>query len=106
MKVWYVYMMANKPNGVIYIGITDDIEERVKEHKLKVRPESFTAKYNCDKLVYFEECFSGEEAITRERRMKKWKRDWKIALIEEMNPSWMDISINWNLNLNKFRNGR
>ncbi|WP_418511812.1 GIY-YIG nuclease family protein [Corallibacter sp.] len=106
MKVWYVYMMANKPNGVIYIGITDDIEERVKEHKLKVRPESFTAKYNCDKLVYFEECISVEEAIIRERRMKKWKRDWKIDLIEEMNPSWMDISINWNLNLNKFRNGR
>ncbi|GAA3781571.1 GIY-YIG nuclease family protein [Corallibacter vietnamensis] len=106
MKVWYVYMMANKPNGVIYIGITDDIEERVKEHKLKVRPESFTAKYNCDKLVYFEECFSDEEAIAREKRMKKWKRNWKIDLIEEMNPNWMDISINWNLNLNKFRNGR
>jgi len=103
MSFWYVYIMSNRPNGVIYIGITDNIEERVKEHKLKFRSKSFTAKYNCDKLLYFEEFVNNKEAIIRERGMKKWKRDWKIELIEEMNPSWVDISMNWNLNLNKFR---
>ncbi len=95
--------MANKPNGVIYIGVTDDIEERVKEHKLKVYPKSFTARYNCENLVYFEEFEKGEEASTRERQFKKWKREWKIKLIEEMNPSWSDLSINWNLDTRRFR---
>ena len=95
--------MTNKPNGVLYIGVTDNIEERVKEHKLKMYPKAFTARYNCNKLVYFEEFSSGDEAIIRERQFKKWKRDWKINLIEEMNPSWSDLSINWNLNYNKFR---
>jgi putative endonuclease len=95
--------MNNKPNGVIYIGVTDNIEERVKEHKLKVFPKSFTAKYNCDKLIYFEEFVNGEEACVREIQFKKWKRDWKIKLIEEMNPGWTDLSMNWNFNFRKFR---
>ena len=55
MKLWYVYIMSNKPNGVLYIGVTDDIEERIKEHKLKLYPKAFTSRYNCDKLIYFEE---------------------------------------------------
>ncbi len=96
--------MNNKKDGVLYIGVTDNIEERVKEHKLKVHPKSFTAKYNCDKLVYFEAFENGAEAEIRETQFKKWKRDWKIELIEEMNPSWSDLSINWNLNYNKIRN--
>ena len=96
--------MNNKKDGVLYIGVTDNIEERVKEHKLKVHPKSFTAKYNCDKLVYFEEFENGAEAEIRETQFKKWKRDWKIELIEEMNPSWSDLSTNWNLNYNKIRN--
>ena len=95
--------MANKPIGVIYIGVTDNIEERVKEHKLKLYPNSFTAKYNCNKLIYFEEITDAENAYNREKRMKKWRRDWKIKLIENMNPSWMDLSLNWNFNMNKFR---
>ena len=103
MKYWYVYIMANKPNGVIYIGVTDHLDERVKEHKLKVYPKSFTARYNCEILVYFEEFENGEKASIREVQFKKWKRDWKINLIKEMNPSWSDLSINWNLNYNKFR---
>lgn len=103
MKLWYVYVMANKPNGTIYIGMTNEIEERVKEHKLKIFPRSFTAKYNCDKLIYLEEFENGEEAVKRERQFKKWKRDWKIDLIEDMNPNWIDLSINWNFNYNTLR---
>lgn len=103
MNHWYVYIMSNKPNGVIYIGVTNNIEERIKEHKLKAFPKSFTARYNCDKLVYFEEFENGAVAEKRERQFKKWKRNWKVELIEEMNPSWSDLSINWNLNFNKLR---
>ena len=103
MKHWYVYIMSNRANGVLYIGVTDNIEERVKEHKLKVYPKSFTAKYNCIMLVYFEEFENGKDAEKRERQFKKWKRNWKIELIEEMNPNWIDISTNWNLNFNKLR---
>lgn len=103
MKLWYVYIMANKPNGVLYIGVTDNIDERVKEHKLKIYPNSFTAKYNCDNLVYFEEIENGTEASVREQQFKKWKREWKIKLIEEMNPGWADLSVNWNLNMSRFR---
>ncbi|MAN26232.1 MAG: excinuclease ABC subunit C [Mesonia sp.] len=95
--------MTNKPNGVLYIGVTDNLEERVKEHKLKVYPKSFTARYNCDKLVYLEEIENGVEAAKREKQFKKWKRDWKIKLIEEMNPRWIDISENWNLD---YKNSR
>jgi len=95
--------MANKPNGVIYIGVTDNIDERVKEHKLKISPKSFTAKYNCDKLIYFEEFENGEDATIREKQFKKWKREWKIKLIEEMNPGWSDLSLNWNLDFRRLR---
>ena len=106
MKYWCVYIMANKPNGVIYIGVTDNLDERVKEHKLRVYPKSFTARYNCDILVYFEEFENGEKASIREVQFKKWKRDWKIKLIEEMNPSWADLSLNWNLGNKIFRNNK
>jgi len=104
MVHWFVYIMSNKEKGVIYIGLTDNIEERVKEHKLKIYPRSFTARYNCDKLMYFEEFEDGAEAGIREKQFKKWKRDWKIELIEEMNPCWNDLSLNWNLNYEKVRN--
>ncbi len=103
MKFWNVYIMTNRLNGVLYVGVTDNLDERVKEHKLKAFPKSFTAKYNCDKLVYFEQFENGEEAIKREKQMKKWKREWKINLIEEFNPNWVDISLNWKLNYNKLR---
>ena len=95
--------MANKPNGVIYIGATDNIDERVKEHQLKIYPKSFTSRYNCNMLVYFEEFEDGVEAVQREKRFKKWKRGWKVELIEEMNPKWSDLSLNWKLNYNRLR---
>jgi putative endonuclease len=78
MSTWFIYIMSNKPNGVVYIGVTDNLEARVLEHKGKVYRKSFTARYNCDKLVYFEEFQNGEDASTREKQLKKWKRNWKI----------------------------
>ena len=95
--------MTNKTNSVLYIGVTENIEERVKEHKLKKYPNSFTAKYNCNKLVYFEEHEIADTALKREKQLKKWKRDWKINLIVNMNPGWDDLTTNWNLNYNKLR---
>ncbi|WP_225318043.1 GIY-YIG nuclease family protein [Flavobacterium luteum] len=87
----------------MYVVVTDNLLERVKEHKLKIYLNSFTAKYNCDKLIYFEEWEDGFEATVREKQLKKWKRDWKVNLIEDMNPAWMDISLNWNFNFNIIR---
>lgn len=96
MKLWHVYIMTNKTDGVLYIGVTDNIDARVQEHKTKVFRKSFTARYNCDKLIYFEEYENGFEASKREKQMKKWKRKWKTKLIEEMDPGWFDLSMNWN----------
>ena len=98
--------MASKPNEVIYIGVIHNLDERVKEHKLKVYPKSFTARYNCENLVYFEEFKNGKKASMREVQFKKWKRDWKIKLIEEMNPSWSDLSVNWNLDTTRLRSNK
>ena len=92
---WFVYIMTNKSNEVLYIGVTDDIDSRVEEHKTKVYPQSFTARYNCNKLVYFEEFDNGSKASRREKQMKKWNREWKIKLIVEINPNWSDLSLNW-----------
>lgn len=83
--------------------MTDNLEERVTEHKLKIYPKSFTAKYNCNKLVYFEEFTDRGKAYIREKQFKKWKREWKIRCIVDMNPSWIDISENWNINFNRTR---
>ena len=97
--------MSNKLNGVLYIGVTDDLDNRIIEHKNKLYNKSFTSRYNCNKLVYFEKIKDGFEAIKREKQMKKWKRDWKIKLIEEMNTGCFDLSLNWNMNFNELRNG-
>ena len=94
MNKFYVYILASKRNGTIYIGATNDIERRVLEHKNKV-VSSFTAKYNVKLLVYFEEYDTGEEAFTRERQMKKWNRAWKLKLIEKENKNWNDLSKEW-----------
>ena len=87
---FYVYILASKRNGTIYTGMTDDLYRRVTEHKAKSIP-GFTTKYGCDKLVWFEQHPTREDAFRRERRIKEWRRSWKLLLIEENNPIWRDL---------------
>jgi len=87
---FYVYILASRIGGTLYIGVTNDLVRRVAEHRLK-QVESFTKKYELDRLVYFEQFDDAENAIRREKRLKKWNRDWKIRLIEEHNPNWDDL---------------
>jgi putative endonuclease len=89
-KNFFVYMLASQKNGTLYIGVTSDLPKRVWEHKNKV-VEGFTEKYDVDKLLWFEQHDNAESAITREKQMKEWKRDWKIKRIAEMNPDWNDL---------------
>lgn len=91
MKNYFVYILASSRNGTLYIGITSDLARRVEEHKTGTVP-GFTEKYSVSSLVYYEVFNSAEEAITREKRMKKWNREWKLNLIEKTNPNWQDIS--------------
>lgn len=86
-----VYILTNYNNEVLYIGVTSELFFRIKEHKEKYYPSSFTAKYNCDKLVYYEQFISIEEAIVKEKQLKNWKRQWKINLINNFNPNWEDL---------------
>lgn len=86
-----VYIMSNVFNTVVYIGVTSNLFSRVAEHRNKIYPNSFTAKYNCNKLVYFEMFTTIEEAIAMEKRLKKWNRAWKNQLIEKNNPLWEDL---------------
>ena len=85
-----VYILASKPNGTLYIGVTGDLVRRVGEHRNNV-VESFTSRYGVYRLVYFEMCGDMEQAILREKRIKKWNRSWKIELIERQNPQWTDL---------------
>ena len=90
MKQFSVYIVASRRNGTLYIGVTSDLVARIWQHKTKA-VAGFTARYGCDRLVYFEMLDSAEAAITREKQMKEWRRAWKIALIEEANPDWLDL---------------
>lgn len=94
MNQYYVYILASKRNGTLYIGLTNDIERRILEHKQKV-VKGFTAKYDVNILVYIEKFESASEAALREKRMKKWKRAWKMELIEKDNPNWSDLAKDW-----------
>jgi putative endonuclease len=89
--MYYVYILANKLNGTIYTGVTNDLDRRISEHKSGVI-ESFTEKYKVHDLVYYEVFDSIEDAIIREKNLKNWKRDWKVELIEKDNPLWRDLS--------------
>ncbi len=90
MKQYFVYILASKNNKVIYIGITDDLVGRVWQHKNDV-VEGFTKRYQVHKLVYYEIIEDVTEAILREKRMKKWKRQWKNNVINGFNPNWDDL---------------
>jgi len=85
-----VYLLASRPDGVIYLGVTSDIVKRVWQHKNSF-VDGFTKKYHVHNLVWFEPHQGMESAILREKRIKKWKRAWKVALIEECNPEWRDL---------------
>jgi len=90
VKNYYVYILANKSHTTLYIGVTSDLAKRVWEHKNKVA-QGFTQRYNLTHLVYYERYDDPENAILREKRLKKWKRKWKETLIEKMNPEWTDL---------------
>ena len=88
---YFVYILASKRNGTLYVGVTNDLVRRMSEHKAKLVP-GFTRRYGVDKLVYFEEYASILEARARERSLKRWQRVWKLELIEKMNPEWRDLT--------------
>jgi putative endonuclease len=86
----FVYILASRPRGTLYVGVTCDLVRRVHEHRIKAVP-GFTAKYGIDRLVYFEVFEDPENAIVREKQLKGWNRAWKLRLIETHNPSWSDL---------------
>ena len=90
-KKGYVYILFSRRNGTLYTGVTSDLKRRVYEHKTKLHPNSFSAKYDVDKLGYYEEYVSVKEAIEREKQIKGVSRAAKLALIEGMNPRWEDL---------------
>ena len=90
MNTYYVYMMASKKNGTLYIGVTNNLKQRVWQHKNDVH-DCFTKKYHVHRLVWFASTTDISEAILREKQMKKWRRQWKINLIEQENPNWKDL---------------
>jgi putative endonuclease len=91
MKEYFVYMLTNRRNGTLYIGVTNNLVRRIYEHKFD-QIEGFAKKYNLNKLVYFEKTSDIHSAISREKRLKKWNRAWKIKFIESLNPDWKDLS--------------
>jgi putative endonuclease len=88
--MYYVYLTASRKHGTLYLGVTNNLVRRIHEHKSKVVP-GFTSQYNVVRLVWFECYDDPTNAITREKAIKKWQRDWKIRLIEEENPDWLDL---------------
>jgi putative endonuclease len=90
MLSYSVYILTNKPFGTLYVGVTSDLAGRTWQHRNKVMP-GFTARYGLDRLVWFEQHDSIEAAIGREKQIKRWKRAWKIRLIEATNPDWHDL---------------
>jgi putative endonuclease len=89
LMAYYVYILASRRDGAIYIGVTNDLVRRIYEHRTKAVP-SFTSRYNITRLVWFEVYDDPISAITREKELKKWKRTWKTQLIETQNPQWND----------------
>jgi len=90
MKAWYVYILTNKSH-TLYTGVTNNLDRRVLEHQLKNKKNSFTAKYNINKLIFYEEFSNPKDAIAAEKKIKGWTRKKKIALIKSMNPEFKDL---------------
>jgi putative endonuclease len=95
MDQYFVYILTNKSNKVLYIGVTNNLERRMYEHKNKMI-DGFTKRYNLTKLVYFEETCDVRSAIEREKKLKNWHREWKMKLIAKFNPEWKDLSVEKN----------
>ena len=89
---FYVYLLASRRNGTLYVGVTNDLVRRVCQHKTKAM-RGFTSRYGIDKLVWFEIYDDAVTAITREKEIKKWRRAWKISLIEAVNQDWRDLYV-------------
>ncbi|OGY46243.1 MAG: hypothetical protein A2744_04600 [Candidatus Buchananbacteria bacterium RIFCSPHIGHO2_01_FULL_44_11] len=92
MKNYYIYIITNQRNNVLYTGVTNDLNRRIYEHKNKLIP-GFSHKYNLNKLVYYEESNGIYNAIIREKQIKNWHREWKVNLITSVNPRWEDLYI-------------
>lgn len=90
-KPGYVYILASERNGTLYVGVTNDLVRRVQEHRAERNPDSFTARYDVKRLVYYEYHDDIRNAIRREKQLKGWKRQWKLELIEGMNLHWRDL---------------
>ncbi len=90
MRDYFVYILASKRNGTLYIGVTDNLIKRIYEHKNEL-VDGFTKKYHIHHLVYYEMTPNIKSAIEREKQLKKWQREWKLELIEKQNPSWRDL---------------
>ena len=86
-----IYFLANEYGSVLYLGVTSDLFTRIPEHRNKIYSNSFTARYNCKKLVYYETYARIEDAIAREKQLKRWNRAWKNELISKFNPEWKDL---------------
>ena len=91
MSMYYIYIITNTWNSVLYIGVTNNIYRRILEHKKKIN-KGFASKYNLSKLIYYEDTHSIITAIEREKQLKRWHRKWKENLIHEANPDWKDLS--------------
>ena len=87
---YFVYILASQRHGTLYVGVTNNLVRRIYEHRKKLI-EGFTSQYNVTRLVWFDQTESIEEAITHEKRLKRWRREWKIELIEKNNPAWDDL---------------
>ncbi len=94
MKTYFVYILTNWNNDVMYVGMTSNLEKRLYENKNKL-VKGFTEKYNVHKLVYFEDTYDPMAAIEREKEIKKWRREKKNKLVETLNPEWNDLSQDW-----------
>jgi putative endonuclease len=91
-RIYIVYILASMKNGTLYTGVTGNPAGRIWQHKNKVFPKSFSAQYNVTRLVWYEVHEDPYQAITREKRIKDWKRAWKVRMIEEMNPTWRELA--------------